>query len=371
MKTKITFFLPSLVGGGVEKVFVTLANGLSKNNYSVDFVLSNAMGVHLSALDKEINVINLGKTHVATSFWGLTRYLRANQPPVIITGLSNANAAALLASRFFSRSTKTIITQHINWSQVLINNPSSKEVLVYYLSKYLYPLATRIVGISAGITNEIHNMRNIDPRKIVCIYNPVVTTQMLEFAKQQPHHKWFAKKNEPILIGAGRLEQQKDFETLIRAFHKVQSQIACKLIILGEGSERKKLERLIHDLNLTHRVELPGFFSNPYSFIAHADLFVLSSRYEGLPTVLIEAIGCKTPVVSTNCLSGPAEILDEGKYGKLVDVGNVDALAEAIIETIQKPLDKDFLMERAQLFSAENAINAYSDLIEQVLASGT
>lgn len=371
MKTKIAFFLPSLVGGGAEKVFVTLANGLSNNGYAVDFVLSSATGTHVLSLGQNLNLFDLGQSHVIAALWSLGRYLRTQRPSIIISGLSNANAASLIAGNFLSYRTKTIITQHINWSQVLINNPPKKEIFVYHLSKYLYPLATHIVGVSTGITNEIHQMSNIDHRKVSRIYNPVVTAQMLEQSKQVPSHKWFIEKSEPILVSVGRLERQKDFETLIRAFHQVQSQLACKLLILGEGSERSKLESLIHELNLTHRVELTGFLSNPYSFIAHADLFVLSSRFEGLPTVLIEALACKTPVVATNCISGPAEILEGGKYGKLVEVGNVGALAQAIIECLQNHPDRDSLGKRAQLFSTENAIKAYSNLIEQILSSDT
>lgn len=366
MTVKIAFFLPALVGGGAERVLVTLANGLVNHGYQVNFVLSNATGVYLSALDAKIKQFDLGQKHVATSFLGLGRYLRAQRPAVIISGLSNANTAAIVASRLFLPSCKAIITQHANWSQVLVDNPTRKEKVTYQLSKYLYPLAARIVAVSTGIADEIRQMKNVDPGKILCIYNPVVTPQMLELSRQPAGHPWLARKNEPVLIGVGRLIESKDFDILIRAFHKVQLHIACKLLILGEGPERQKLEKLVRELGLAGKVELPGFFPNPYSWMAHADLFVLSSRSEGLPTVLIEALACGTPVVAADCVSGPAEILEGGKYGSLVPVGNVDALAQAILDGLRNPPRRELLEKRAQLYTVENATQAYANLIEQL-----
>jgi len=136
--------------------------------------------------------------------------------------------------KYFLRSCKVIITQHINWSQVMRNKPSRKERVVYQISKFLYPLATRIIAVSTGIAEEIYQMENVNREQIICIHNPVVTLQMIELSKQQPVHPWFTQKNEPILLGVGRLTEQKDFETLIRAFHKVQSHFGCRLLILGK-----------------------------------------------------------------------------------------------------------------------------------------
>jgi len=239
---------------------------------------------------------------------------------------------------------------------------------VYQISKFLYPLATRIIAVSTGIAEEIYQMENVNREQIICIHNPVVTLQMIELSKQQPVHPWFTQKNEPILLGVGRLTEQKDFETLIRAFHKVQSHFGCRLLILGEGPERSKLEALVRELGLTQKVDLPGFLQNPYSYMAHADLFILSSRFEGLPTVLIESLACGTPVVATDCISGPSEILENGQYGQLVPVGDVDALSKAIIDSIHKPKSKELLQKRAQIYSVENATKAYMELITQVLS---
>jgi len=367
MTVKIAFFLPALDGGGAERVFVTLANSLVNHGYQVDFVLASTRGAFLSALDPKIKRFDLGKKNVISSFFGLGRYLRAQRPAVIISALSNANAAAIAANRLFFPSCKTIITQHLNWSQVLTNNPTRKERVVYQLSKYLYPLATRIVAVSTGIADEIRRMKNVDPQKTLCIYNPVVTPEMLELSQQPPTHPWLSQKSELVLLGVGRLVEQKDFETLIRGFYQVQMQIACKLIILGEGPERQKLENLISALGLTEKISLPGFLPNPYACMSHANLFVLSSRFEGLPTVMIEALACGTPVVATDCVSGPAEILEGGTYGPLVPIGDIQALAQGILNCLRNPPHPEMLKKRAQLYSVENATQAYANLIEQLI----
>jgi glycosyltransferase involved in cell wall biosynthesis len=192
---------------------------------------------------------------------------------------------------------------------------------------------------------------------------------MIKLSKQQPVHHWFTPKSKPVLLGVGRLTEQKDFETLIHAFHKVQFEIESNLIILGDGPERPKLEALVKELELVQKVSLPGFMQNPYSYMAHADLFILSSRFEGLPTALIEAMACGTPVIATDCITGPAEILENGRYGHLVPVGDVDALSKGIIDSIHKPNSKEMLQKRAQIYSVENATKAYVELITQVLAS--
>lgn len=368
-EAKIALFLPSLMGGGAEKVFVTLANSLVNHDYSVDFVLSSAIGDHLSALDSRVSIFDLKQRRTLISFWGLAKYLHDQKPNILLSGLSNANTAALLATCLAHSSCKVIITQHANWSQVLLNNPPRMEFVLFFLSKYLYPQATKIIAVSRDIGIELAQMRNIKPLQIETIYNPVVTHQMIDLSKQKPNHRWFLEKKEPILIGVGRLVEQKDFETLIRAFHKVQQKIACKLLILGEGSERLKLESLVKQLGLSERVEMPGFAQNPYAFISNADLFVLSSLFEGLPTVLIEAMACGTPVVATNCISGPNEILDNGKYGTLVPIRDVDMLANAIIDSLLHPRSKETPRERAQLFSVENATEAYIRVFNQVLSS--
>ncbi len=367
MTVKIAFFLPSLEGAGAEKVLATLANSFVRRGYEIDFVLSSAKGPFLSNLDPQIKIINLERTHVIDSFFSLGNYLRSQKPQVMISGLSNANLAALAAGRLFSPSCKVIITQHSNWSQKLANNPTRKEQLVFQLSRFLYPFAARIVAVSSITAEEIKHTFRINPKKVLFIYNPVVTQELIDKSRQSVNHRWLNHKTVPVVLGAGRLIKSKDFNTLIQAFAIVLKKIDCRMLIIGEGPEHQNLQNLIQNSGLCEKIELLGFVPNPYPFMTQADLFVLSSLNEGLPTVLIEALACGTTVVSTDCLSGPAEILDDGKYGSLVPIQAPETLSEAVIESLRHPKNKDLLTERAAFFSVENASKAYLDLIEQVL----
>jgi glycosyltransferase involved in cell wall biosynthesis len=198
---------------------------------------------------------------------------------------------------------------------------------------------------------------------VTTIYNPVVTDELLEKAREPLDHPWFVEDAPPVILGVGRLEPQKDFETLIRAFHRVQSEREPRLVILGKGSERAKLERLVQSLGMDNSVQMPGFVDNPFQYMARADVFALSSRFEGLPGVLIQAMATGCPVVSTDCPSGPREILEDGRWGALVPVEDEEALAVAILGTIDSPHCLDELRERAQAFSASQAVDQYLDVL--------
>lgn len=195
------------------------------------------------------------------------------------------------------------------------------------------------------------------------IHNPVVTPKLFEQAKEPIDREWFKDGAPPVILGVGRLSLQKDFPTLIRAFTIVRKQLPARLMILGEGEERPQIEAMIKELGLASEVALPGFVSNPYAFMSRAAVFVLSSVYEGLPTVLIEAMAVGTPVVSTDCPSGPREILGFGKYGMLVPVRDFEALANAIVTTLSDQTDVEGLRQQAQKFSLENTVNGYLELI--------
>lgn len=183
-----------------------------------------------------------------------------------------------------------------------------------------------------------------------------------------PDHPFFGGADK-VIVAVGRLHPQKDFLTLIRAFHLLQQQLQCKLVILGEGEQRRSLEAEVARLGLTESVALPGHVGAPGSYLAHADLFALSSQYEGFPTVLIEALACGCPVVSTDCPTGPHEILEGGRFGPLVAVGDPAALAEAMRATLQAPLAAATLMERGRTFSIEAATDRLLGVIEQARAA--
>jgi glycosyltransferase involved in cell wall biosynthesis len=203
----------------------------------------------------------------------------------------------------------------------------------------------------------------IDPERIAVVRNPVITPRLQELAQRAPAHPWLEAARDPVILGAGRLTVQKDFATLIRAFARLREKRPCKLIILGEGRQRAKLQALAAELGIAEAVDLPGFSDNPYACMARASLFVLSSRWEGSPNVLTEAMSLGTPVVSTDCPSGPREILADGRYGPLVPVGDWQALATAMQQVLDAPPDSDSLRRAVQEYDVETSASRYLEIL--------
>jgi glycosyltransferase involved in cell wall biosynthesis len=248
-------------------------------------------------------------------------------------------------------------------SQDAKNATQLKWRLMPQLVRWFLPWADAIVTVSQGVADDLVQI-GLPSESIRVIHNPVVTPELFQKAQEPLEHPWFASGQPPVILGVGRLDKQKDFQTLIQAFAQVRQQHAARLMILGEGNERSHLEVLVKELHLTEDVSLPGFVANPYAYMSRSAVFVLSSLFEGLPTVLIEAIAVGTPVVSTNCKSGPAEILADGQYGKLVSVGNIQDIAKAIIETLEMVPDSESLRQRAADFSLEKALSQYQQVLQ-------
>ena len=191
----------------------------------------------------------------------------------------------------------------------------------------------------------------------------MVTPELEDLAAETPAHPWLRDPKVPVCLAAGRLCPQKDYPTLIRAFATLAETRPLRLLILGDGPDRADLESLIRQLGLADRVALPGFAENPFSAMARAGVFVLSSAWEGLPGVLIQAMACGTPVVATDCPSGPREVLVDGRYGPLVPVGDPEALAQAIGETLDRPLGAELLKARASDFELAAVTRRYLEVL--------
>ena len=201
--------------------------------------------------------------------------------------------------------------------------------------RWLYPKADFVVGVSQGVIDDLKRVLRFDSKKVQVIYNPIVDEELLRKTDEPLDHPWFRPGKPPVILGVGRLAKEKDFPTLIRAFALVRKERPARLMILGEGEERPNLEALVRELGLEEDVALPGFVDNLYKYMKRAAVFVLSSLWEGLPTVLIKAMALGTPVVATDCPSGPAEILEGGKWGCLVPPGDPKDLAKAILDTLE------------------------------------
>jgi len=228
-----------------------------------------------------------------------------------------------------------------------------------FLMRLFYPWADKVVAVSKGVADDLVRITRLPKDKIQVIYNPVVTSEFFIKAEEPLDHPWFKPGEPPVILGVGRLTEAKDFPTLIRAFTLVRKERPARLMILGEGEDRPKLDALVKELGLEKDVALPGFVENPYKYMKRAAVFVLSSKWEGLPTVLIEAMALGTPVVSTACPSGPSEILEGGKWGRLVPVGDVEALAKAIVEALSTSHDKYAFQRHTQLFNWDVILTYY------------
>jgi glycosyltransferase involved in cell wall biosynthesis len=233
--------------------------------------------------------------------------------------------------------------------------------------RWLYPKSDAIVAAAWGTAEDAATLTRLPLDRIQVIYNPVITPEVFQKSEEPLEHSWFQPGSPPVILGIGRLVSQKDFFTLIKAFAKVREIRSARLMILGEGEQRSDLEKLIQQLGLEADVALPGFTENPYQFLSRAAVFVLSSRFEGFGNVVAEALACGTPVVSTDCPSGPAEILDGGKYGTLIPIGDPDTMATAILATLTVPVNRTALQQRSLQFERDRIVEQYVALIKTLL----
>ncbi|MCW1311533.1 MAG: glycosyltransferase [Candidatus Rehaiarchaeum fermentans] len=364
---RVAFVLPAFRGGGIEKVVIELAKGFFERNFDVDIVLAKAEGEFMDMLPKDSFIVDLNvpvRLRLIRSFFPLLHYFKMRKLDLVLPLFDSFEITPIVALRLlhiFKKSPVILYSIH-NVSKNVDGFEGIKKVLAKTSIFFALRLSTGIVAVSRGVAEDYSKNFNIPLSKIEVIYNPIPIEDIINKGKEEVNHSWFANKSYPLILGVGRLNKQKDFPNLLRAFSILRNRIDARLVILGEGEERKNLENLANELGISEYVWMPGFVDNPYKYMSKASVFVLSSVYEGLPTVLIEALGLGVPVVSTDCPSGPSEILDGGKYGKLVPVENSQLLAEAILETLNNPQSCKVLIERAKEFSTENALRKYLDL---------
>ncbi len=366
--TTISFFLIYFGGGGAERVLINLANGLVKSGCKVDFVVGKAWGPHLKKIPPEISVVDLNASRSLASIWKLAQYLKNKQPQALIAGMHFANEIAILAKRLVKTDTVVIATEHNTLTHSLKHNKNRKKRIIPFTIRLLYPWVDGIVAVSQGATASLAEISGLHPKAITTIYNPVIAPDLFAKANADLDHPWFQPEEPPVIIGVGKLEPQKDFPTLIRAFAMVRQRIACRLVILGWGPDLEKLKEFTAEIGVQEDVNLMGYVDNPYPYMAHAKVFTLSSAWEGLPTVLIEALALGKPVISTDCPSGPREILQGGKYGKLTPVGDAAALATAIGEVLEQQPQGD-VSKWLHQFSSEAATMKYLNLINTLKAA--
>jgi glycosyltransferase involved in cell wall biosynthesis len=344
-------------------VIVNLVQGITERALPVDVVLAVAEGTFLDQLPPSVRVVDLHARRLIRSLWPLTRYLHSERPRVLVSSMTHANLVALWAAKLARRATPVVVTVHNTMSQSAPQQGRLAGGLWPHLMRTFYPWAASVVAVSRGAADDLARSSGLAREQMRVVYNPVIVPSMMELARQTPDHPWFAAGQPPVILGVGRLTRQKDFPTLIRAFAEVRRRRAGRLMILGEGEERSRLEALARELGLFDDIALPGFQDNAMAYMAGSALFVLSSAWEGLPTVLIEALAVGTPVVATDCPSGPREILQEGRLGALVPVGDAGALASAMIDALDRP-PSAVPLEALAPFTRDEAVDHYLRLIE-------
>lgn len=363
---KIALFIASLGGGGAERVLVDLAEEFAARGHTVDLVVGDLKGaVYLKPALSAVRIVDLKVSRMTRSVPALVRYLREYQPDVMLATRAHSCCVAVVA-RVCAGTKTALVLREANTLSVYFQNRPWRERLFFGLAvRICYPWANAVIGVSQGVVNDLKKYILSGYKKLYVVYSPLITGDMFDQAAVSLDHPWF-KEGSPVILAVGRLSAQKRFDVLIRAFAVLRQEINVKLLILGEGELREYLQGLIKTLDLEKDIQLFGFDPNPFKFMKHARFLVMSSDWEGLPGVLVQALACGCPVVSTDCASGPREILKDGRWGTLIPVGNVMALTQAMREALSKErveVDPAELDEYTMVRSADHYLKIFNSVL--------
>lgn len=399
---RIAVFVPSLEGGGAERSMLTLVRTFLERGREVDLVVCRLKGAYVDSVPPQARLVVLesvsrlrGRLSAVFSSQGwpcavlravllpgksapeieyiasLKCYLRERRPDVLLSAMTYTNLAALWARNAVDPALPVAISERIALTKHCESASSQQQWRWRYLPALVrqnYSSADAIIAVSNQVAEDLVAVTNLPRQSVDTIYNPVVDDLLRSQAAEHLSHPWFGSDEPPVIIGVGRLTEQKDFASLMRAFARVHARRPVRLLILGEGRLREDLQKLAEQLDVHADVAMPGFVDNPFKYMSRAAVLVQSSEYEGLPGVLIQALACGCPVVSTNCPGGAAEILENGQYGALVPVGDDQSLARAIETALDDPPRKAMLLERAEQFSVDAATSTYLGLLDTLVA---
>lgn len=358
---RITILLPDLLGGGAERLSILLANHWLAQGIKVDFVLMRQRGDLLSLLHDGIEIIDLRADRIREVILSFARYLQKARPDIIIAAMWPLTSVAVLSWRLAGKPGRLYLSDH---TQLSISCVRELKISAWYLRAVMrltYPHASGLIAVSEGVKQDMCRLGGFADSQVRRIYNPAAIGVSPHQEPKTVRQKVWGMSFDHHILSVGSLDAQKDQATLIRAFALLPSSLNAKLTILGEGGLRTELEALAQQLGLHGRVAMPGFVIDVYSWYRTADLFVLSSRWEGFGNVIVEALECGVPVVSTDCPSGPAEILENGRIGRLVPIQDPAALAASIVEALRNPVDRELLMRRARDFTVSAIADQYLD----------
>lgn len=326
-RCRILFTRPTLADGGADRVTISLLRHLDRNVFDPSLALMRACGPLLAEVPADVAVHELGARSLWTAWLPLARRLREEPPDVLFSTCSGMNLPAAVATRRVGGRHRLVLSERNGLAR---DHPVWKRQLLVAFKRALYGAADLVTAVSEGVRGDLLSRLGLPPERVRTVYSPIVTPELVAAANGSPPDPWFAAGEPPVILAAGRLVPAKDFETLLRAFVLLREHTRARLLVLGEGPERPRLERLAARLNCQADFKLAGFVANPCPYMARGGVFVLSSRYEGLPSALVQAMACGAPVIATDCPFGPREILADGREGLLVPVGNPGVLAQAL-----------------------------------------
>lgn len=362
-RVRVAFYMHDLSGGGVEKMKLGLLPLLVDAGLDVSLLLHSKSGDLLKAVPAGLPIVGFETRRTLHDFFPLWRYLRKERPDVLIVSLNHNNIVALLAKALSFSKTRVIICQHNALSSEAAEMGTWKYRIVPFLYRWLSPIAHGVMSVSQGVAEDLTKTAHIPAERITVIHNPVITPDFPKRLAASASHAWFDDESIPVFVCVGRLVAQKDHDTLLRALALYRKKAPARLLLLGNGPLEAPLRKLCSELEIADAVDFLGFCNNPLPYMKQASALIMSSRYEGFGNVIVEALGCGTPVISTDCPYGPAEILGYGQFGKLTPVGDPEAMAAAMSPDLRRTWPSEMLQERAQQFTAKMAAKRYMDLI--------
>jgi glycosyltransferase involved in cell wall biosynthesis len=344
---------------GVDRALGHLVPAMARRGHQVDVLQVRGHGPFFNDPPPGVRIVDLGVRNTYAALPALVRYLRRYKPQVLLTDKDKVNRLALLAKWIARVQTRNVVRLGTTVSVNLASRGWLQRQVQRLSIGRCYTLADALIVPSIGVAEDIAGYTGLSRHKIHVVPTPAIPKERFQETPTVPNHPWFERNGPPIILGVGELSKRKDFATLMRAFAIVRQQRPCRLLILGEGNERMRLSKLASDLSISNDVELRGHVTNPHNYMAHASVLGFTSRWEGMPLVLIEALASGLPIVATDCPSGPAELLQNGLYGDLVDIGDTEALAVNLLKILDNPPCQKDLQQGALPYEIEQATNQY------------
>jgi glycosyltransferase involved in cell wall biosynthesis len=362
LRRRVDLLLPSLNPGGAQQVYLTMANLLA-DHHDVRLVVVDTSGPLRREIPRDVELVDLKCTGVSRALPALVRHLRRRRPAVLLPSIDHTNMLAMTAA-VLARTGVTVLPRVANTLSRSQADQSMSTRMIRVGSRALYPRARAVIVPADGVATDLVAL-GVPETSVRVIPNPVVGPSLVTAAAEPITHPWFdgAAPRTPVAVAMGRLVPQKDFCVLLDAFARVRARRDLRLVILGEGALRESLAQQAKEAGVADDLDMPGYVHNPAPYLARADLFVLSSRWEGLPGALIQALACGTQVVATDCESGPREILEGGRFGRLVPVGDATAMAGAIEGALDEPMTPEEAAWRP--YTEASSLGGYLELIDE------